>query len=93
MRSNPELEATKLKAQEGNSLDYCYITKCVVKLRSVQFFKMTFERISQELVLRHILVYTDVSISDVCNVAQTSSLLNEVIKNGNSLWKKKFGQR
>jgi hypothetical protein len=54
---------------------------------------MTFEKLSPELVLRYIMVYTDVSINDVFNVAQSSSRLNELIKNENSLWKKKYVQR
>lgn len=71
IRNNPELEPTILKSQEGSSLDYCQTNHCVVKLRSVKFFKMTFESLSLELVLRYVLVYTDVSINDVCNVAQS----------------------
>jgi hypothetical protein len=54
---------------------------------------MTFQSLSPELVLKYLLVYADVSVNDVCHVAQTSPLLNELIMNENLLWEKKFIQR
>ena len=51
--NHPELESRKLKSQKGISLDYCLITKRVVKLRPVKFFEMTLESPRLAKVVKH----------------------------------------